>query len=52
MFDGLWITRFERVDGQPCEEYYYHTREEAEAHKALFDDDDSGLYSRITVVPA
>ncbi len=44
-----YITRFIRRDGKPCEEYYYHTLEEAEYHKALFKDDDSNLYKRIEV---
>ena len=37
----MFIVRFVRKDGKPDEEYYYHTLQEAEAHKKLFDDDDS-----------
>lgn len=43
----MFIVRFVRKDGKPDEEYYYHTLQEAEAHKKLFDDDDSDLYERI-----
>lgn len=45
----MWVTRFVRKDGQPDEEYYYYTEKEAEDHRGLFDDDDSGLYERIEV---
>ena len=44
-----YVVRFIRVDGKPDEEYYYNTYQEAYAHKALFDDDDSGLYKSIEV---
>lgn len=37
--------------GRPDEEYYYHTLQEAETHKKLFDDDDSDLYERIEIIP-
>ena len=47
----MFIVRFVRKDGQPDEEYYYHTLQEAEAHKLLFDDDDSDLYERIEIIP-
>ena len=45
-----WIVCFGRKDGKPDEEYYYSTQEEAEHHRDLFQDDDSGLYERIEVV--
>ena len=45
----MFITRFVCHTG-PCEEYYYHKREDAEAHLNLFRDDDSGLYKSIVVV--
>ena len=44
-----YIVRFISVDGKPDEEYYYNTLQEAQAHKELFDDDDSGLYKRIEI---
>ena len=45
-----YITRFVRADGQPDEEYFFHTADSAREHLDLFADDDSGLYSRIEVV--
>lgn len=45
----MFTTRFVCQTG-PCEEYYYHKREDAEAHLNLFVDDDSGLYTAIMVV--
>ena len=47
----MFIVRFVRKDGKPDEEYYYHTLQEAEAHKKLFDDDDSDPYERIEIIP-
>ena len=49
-FAKNWIVRFVRKDGKPDEEYYYNTQAEAEYHRDLFQDDDSGLYKRIEVV--
>ena len=46
----MWIVRFVHRDGKPDEEYYYHTLREAEAHKGLFQEDDSGLYEAIEIV--
>lgn len=46
----MWIVRFVRRDGKPDEEYYYHTLREAEAHKQLFQEDDSDLYETIEIV--
>lgn len=46
----MFVVRFVRKDGKPDEEYYYHTLEDAEAHRDFFDDDDSGLYERIEIV--
>ena len=46
----MWIVRFVRRDEKPGEEYYYHTLREAEAHKGLFREDDSGLYEAIEIV--
>ena len=46
----MWIVRFIRRDGKPDEEYYYHTQQGAEAHRDLFQDDDSDLYEAIEVV--
>ncbi len=45
----MFVTRFSRVTGR-AEDYVYHTREEAEAHLKLFEDDDSGLYRNISVI--
>lgn len=45
----LWIVRFVRKDGKPDEEYYYRSLAEAEYHKNLFLNDDSGLYERIEI---
>ena len=45
----MFNTRFTRLDGQ-TEDYIYHTREEAESHLALFEDDNSGLYRNIAVI--
>ena len=47
----MFSVRFVRKDGKPDEEYYYHTLQEAETHKKLFDDDDSDLYERIEIIP-
>ena len=47
--DG-YVTRFHRRDGQPREDYYYRTKDEALNHLNLFRDDDSGLYGSIEVV--
>ena len=44
-----YVTRFHRRDGQPREDYYYRTKDEALNHLNLFRDDDSGLYSLIEV---
>ena len=49
-FAKNWIVRFVRKDGKPDEEYYYHTQAEAEYHRNLFQDDDSGLYERIELI--
>ena len=46
----LWIVRFVRKDGKPDEEYYYRSLAEAEHHKNLFLNDDSGLYERIEII--
>ena len=45
----MYVTRFTRYDGR-TENYVYPTREEAEAHCALFVEDDSGLYRNIAVI--
>ena len=49
-FAKNWIIRFGRKDGKLDEEYYYRTKAEAEYHRDLFQDDDSGLYERIEVI--
>lgn len=50
MRDDSYIVQFQRRDGQPNEEYYYNTRDEAEKHLRLFHGDDSGLYRRIVLL--
>lgn len=46
----FWIVRFIRRDGKPNEEYYYSSLADAEHHRNLFLDDDSGLYEKIEIV--
>ena len=46
----LWIVRFIRKDSRPDEEYYYHSFADAEYHRDLFLNDDSGLYDRIEII--
>ena len=48
--NDLWIVRFVRKDGKPDEEYFYHSQNEAEYHRDLFQNDDSGLYKKIEVI--
>ncbi len=45
----MFVTRFSRYDGGK-EDYLYHTKEEAEKHLFLFQNDDSGLYRNIAVI--
>lgn len=45
-----FVLRFVRTDNKPNEDYYYATKEEAEEHYSLFQDDDSGLYSSIEII--
>lgn len=47
----MYITKFKTVDGL-TECYYYWTLKEAMNHMKLFVDDDSGLYTEITVEDA
>lgn len=44
-----FVITFIRFDGQPNEEYWYSSVDEAKAHWDLFRGDDSGLYRRIEV---
>ena len=46
----MWIVRFIRKDAKPDEEYFYHSQGEAEYHRDLFQNDDSGLYEKIEVI--
>jgi hypothetical protein len=46
----FWIVRFVRKDSKPNEEYFYHSLADAEHHRDLFLDDDSGLYEKIELV--
>ena len=38
------------INNEPDEEYYYRSLAEAEHHKNLFLNDDSGLYERIEII--
>ena len=40
---------FVRIDRKPDEIYFYRELEEAEFHLRMFEDDDSGLYSKIYI---
>lgn len=46
----MFIVRFDRVDKQPSEEYFYNTIEEARWHLSHFVDDDTDLYVKIEIV--
>ena len=46
----MYIVRFVRKDGQPNEEYYYHSARDAIEHFRLFENDDSCLYEEICLV--
>lgn len=46
----MYITKFERQDNQPDEEYLYHNLCDALIHFELFKHDDSELYRRISVI--
>ena len=48
--NDLWIVKFVRKDGKPDEEYFYHSQSEAEYHRDLFQNDDSGLYEKIEII--
>lgn len=50
MREKNYIVQFCRVDGQPIEEYIYNDRDEAEQHFRLFQSDDSGLYTKISLL--
>lgn len=50
MREKTYIVQFCRVDGQPDEEYYYNDENEAERHFRLFQNDDSGLYTKINLL--
>ena len=47
--DGF-MTRFICKYGKNREEYYYHSKKEAENHLNMFIGDDSGLYSSVEVI--
>lgn len=46
----MYVIRFTRIDKQSNEEYYYHFLKDALYHYSLFETDDSGLYSYLTLV--
>ena len=50
MRDHNYIVQFQRFDNLPDEEYIYHSRDEAEKHFCLFQNDDSGLYRKIVLL--
>lgn len=43
----MYLTRFNRKDGHPHEDYFYNNGEGALAHLSLFAGDNSGLYSSV-----
>ena len=45
----MYVVQFSRADGSPVEEYYHASKSSALAHLALFEHDDSALYSDISV---
>ena len=46
----MFAVVFKRVDRQPDEVYYYKNEIDAVYHFELFIDDDSGLYSKISLL--
>ena len=50
MREKNYIVQFCRVDGQPDEEYIYNDIDEAEKHFRLFQNDDSGLYTKVSLL--
>ena len=46
----MFVVVFNRSDDKPDEEYCYYKREDAEYHLGLFLDDDSDIYSKISIV--
>lgn len=50
MHEKNYIVQFCRVDGQPDEEYIYNDINEAEKHFRLFQNDDSGLYTKVSLL--
>ena len=47
----MFITRFTLISKE-TQDYYYHNAENAEKHLNLFLNDDSGLYSNISILDA
>ena len=45
----MYLVRFYRADGKPDEEYYYVRESDAKYHFALFDNDTSNLYRKISM---
>ena len=46
----IFLVRLAVLADKSDEEYYYRSLAEAEYHKNLFLDDDSGLYERIEII--
>ena len=46
----MFVVRFIRKDGQPNEEYYYHSFNDAMDHFLLFENDDSTLYDEVGLI--
>lgn len=46
----MFAVVFERNDQKPDEVYYYNKKDSAEYHFDLFSDDDSGMYSKISII--
>lgn len=45
----VFTVQFHRCDSKPVEEYEYHSKDDAEQHFNLFQDDNSGLYTHINL---
>lgn len=46
----MFAVVFKRRDRRPDEVYYYKKKDDAEYHFGLFSNDDSNLYSKISII--
>ena len=46
----MFAVVFKRKDGKLDEVYYYNKKDDAEHHLELFENDDSDLYAKISIV--